>query len=95
LPAGFRTVDIAPLEPEAVQVFLRRWCAAVYPDDRDQAEKHLGERQDERMGMRRTGGLTSAVPILGMLVAAGIGGRMTGRGLVLADGARSSWYEVA
>jgi hypothetical protein len=46
LPAGFRTADIAPLEPEAVQVFLRRWCAAVYPDDRDQAEKHLGELLD-------------------------------------------------
>jgi hypothetical protein len=46
LPAGFRTADIAPLEPEAVQVFLRRWCAAVYPDNRDQAEKHLVELLD-------------------------------------------------
>ncbi len=40
---GFARVGIAPLEMDAVEVFLGRWCQALFPDDADRAEKHLAE----------------------------------------------------
>jgi len=40
---GFAQVAIAPLEMDAVEVFLGRWCDALFPEDADRAEKHLAE----------------------------------------------------
>jgi predicted NACHT family NTPase len=41
--ADFQTVQIEPLEPEAIQKFLEHWCAALFPESKDAAKRHLGE----------------------------------------------------
>ncbi|MCY2988994.1 MAG: SUMF1/EgtB/PvdO family nonheme iron enzyme [Planctomycetota bacterium] len=40
---GFAPVLIAPLESEAIEVFLDRWCRALYVDDPQQATLHVTE----------------------------------------------------
>ncbi|HMD98350.1 MAG TPA: DUF4062 domain-containing protein [Terriglobia bacterium] len=40
---GFETVQIEPLEPEAIEKFLEHWCHALFPDTPKQAERHLAE----------------------------------------------------
>lgn len=40
---GFATAGIAPLEMDAVEVFLGCWCQALFPGDAARAEQHLGE----------------------------------------------------
>ncbi len=41
--ADFQTVQIEPLETEAIQKFLEHWCAALFPESQDAAKRHLGE----------------------------------------------------
>jgi hypothetical protein len=41
--ADFQTVQIEPLETEAIETFLRHWCAALFPDSPDAGKVHLGE----------------------------------------------------
>ncbi len=41
--ADFQTVQIEPLETEAIQKFLEHWCAALFPESKDAAKRHLAE----------------------------------------------------
>ena len=41
--SGFDHARIEPLEDEAIGVFLRRWCGALYPESTDVAEAHSAE----------------------------------------------------
>ena len=41
--AGFAHAHIDPLSDEAVETFLSRWCAAVYPDSEGSARAHCDE----------------------------------------------------
>jgi predicted NACHT family NTPase len=41
--ADFQTVQIEPLEMEAIQEFLEHWCAALFPESKDAAKRHLVE----------------------------------------------------
>lgn len=41
--AGFEQVRIAPLEEEAIETFLRRWCLALADDNEADAKEHLDE----------------------------------------------------
>ncbi len=41
--ADFQTVQIEPLETEAIQRFLEHWCAALFPEGKDAAKRHLSE----------------------------------------------------
>jgi len=41
--AGFEHRHIAPLEPEAIETFLKRWSEALFPQDADRAAKHAAE----------------------------------------------------
>jgi hypothetical protein len=38
---GFETVAIEPLETPAIQTFLERWCAALFPESSTAANRHL------------------------------------------------------
>ncbi|MFM9066671.1 MAG: SUMF1/EgtB/PvdO family nonheme iron enzyme, partial [Planctomycetota bacterium] len=40
---GFSQVEIAPLEDHAIEVFLNRWCAALFQDSQTQANDHYQE----------------------------------------------------
>ncbi len=40
---GFETVQIEPLELEAIEKFLEHWCHALFPDTPKQEERHLAE----------------------------------------------------
>lgn len=39
--AGFETVQIEPLEDDAIALFLDRWCAALFPESTTAAKQHL------------------------------------------------------
>jgi Sulfatase-modifying factor enzyme 1/Domain of unknown function (DUF4062)/NACHT domain len=41
--AGFETAQIEPLETAAIERFLERWCAALFPESAAGAKRHLGE----------------------------------------------------
>jgi hypothetical protein len=43
LLADFREARIEPLTPEAVETFLERWCAGLFPESRKMAEEHRKE----------------------------------------------------
>jgi hypothetical protein len=44
--AEFTTALIAPLEQDAIEAFLRRWCGALFPDSPKGAESHFRELND-------------------------------------------------
>ncbi len=41
--SGFEHARIEPLEDEAIGVFLRRWCGALYPESTEEADAHRAE----------------------------------------------------
>ena len=41
--ADFETVNIAPLEPQAIDTFLERWCRALFLESPASAASHLAE----------------------------------------------------
>lgn len=41
--AGFEQARIAPLEQDAIETFLDRWCDALWPDSESEAKRHLDE----------------------------------------------------
>ena len=41
--ADFKEVRINDLEDEAIEFFLQRWCAALFPQDSSEARQHLNE----------------------------------------------------
>ncbi|MCY2993130.1 MAG: SUMF1/EgtB/PvdO family nonheme iron enzyme [Planctomycetota bacterium] len=43
---GFAHVEIDPLEDDAIEIFLRRWCQALFVDNPADAERHLAELLD-------------------------------------------------
>ena len=46
---GFHEANIEPLTPEAVEIFLDRWCRGLYPKNARMAEEH---RQDLSQALR-------------------------------------------
>ena len=47
---GFVHVEIDPLQDEAIEVFLRRWCQALFAENPADAERHLAELLDALRG---------------------------------------------
>jgi len=41
--ADFEGVNIAPLEPQAIDTFLERWCGALFSENPASADRHLAE----------------------------------------------------
>src|ERR1022692_1139577 len=41
--ADFETANIAPLEPQAIDTFLERWCAALFSENPASSASHLAE----------------------------------------------------
>ncbi|MGA2742669.1 MAG: SUMF1/EgtB/PvdO family nonheme iron enzyme [Bryobacteraceae bacterium] len=41
--ADFETADIAPLEPQAIDTFLERWCGALFSENPASSASHLAE----------------------------------------------------
>jgi hypothetical protein len=41
--ADFETANIAPLEPQAIDTFLQRWCGALFSENTASAASHLAE----------------------------------------------------
>jgi len=56
IPAGFTLVEIAALDDEAMQIFLKLWSAALYPEAPEKSQQHqkdLGEALQSRPEIRR------------------------------------------
>jgi predicted NACHT family NTPase len=53
LLADFREARIEPLTPEAVETFLERWCAGLFPESRKMAEEHRKELSEAFRAWRR------------------------------------------
>jgi len=41
--ADFETANIAPLEPQAIETFLQRWCGALFSENPASSASHLAE----------------------------------------------------
>jgi hypothetical protein len=41
--ADFETANIAPLEPQAIETFLQRWCGALFSENPASSARHLAE----------------------------------------------------
>lgn len=48
---GFETAAIEPLEAPAIQTFLERWCAALFPDSSALAKRHVSELTEALRGV--------------------------------------------
>ncbi len=44
--SGFEAAEIEPLEQAAVQLFLTRWCDALFPNSKSSAKRHLAELEE-------------------------------------------------